>query len=456
MQRRPLDTLARHALRRICRRRAAAPTRSQASVAQSTRAAVSVPAAGQSHKSARAHDCGCGRTTTSVSRDMDDRALLVDCARSAHGLSRLRVPAHRHCWSMPQAAGQLCGPCSTQHAESAWQGSARQRGPQGRACRRARPPGTGACSSAKRFFTNTISMKSRTLLVVLRGAATLLPARRGWARGLPGAGAQAPHLSVGFGKSLGLHLARYRARATCACAAICRCRASAARLRRTKASAAHGHTDPCSALRCAQTPQHTGAHSVSALLNRPHLLGLESGHTDAFAAVVELPAAARQRARKRQIGQRAAGTGSDRPAPARAHWTPLQLVQTNMLKLMTTYCGPCARALGRGRSARVGRGVRERSGRARTRVSQTAQRLLSGCLSKVLSVRSCLASSLLELMAARVGQPWRGRPEVVPRRREPGRASNFRSLGTGLSRAQGCPTPESRTKVGQLGSAREH
>ncbi len=299
-------------------------------------------------------------------------------------------------------------------------------------------------------------MKSRTLLVVLRGAATLLPARRGWARGRPGAGAQAPHLSVGFGKSLGLHLARYRARATCACAAICRCRASAARLQRTKASAAHGHTDPCSALRCAQTPQHTGAHSVSALLNRPHLLGLESGHTDAFAAVVELPAAARQRARKRQIGQRAAGTGSDRPAPARAHWTPLQLVQTNMLKLMTTYCGPCARALGRGRSARVGRGVRERSGRARTRVSQTAQRLLSGCLSKVLSVRSCLASSLLELMAARVGQPWRGRPEVVPRRREPGRASNFRSLGTGLSRAQGCPTPESRTKVGQLGSAREH
>jgi len=104
----------------------------------------------------------------------------------------------------------------------------------------------------------------------------------------------------------------------------------------------------------------------------------------------------------------------------------------------------------------VGRGVRERRGRASTRVSQTAQRLLSGCLSKVLSVRSCLASSLLELMAARVGQPWRGRPEVVPRRREPGRASNFRSLGTGLSRAQGCPTPESRTKVGQLGSAREH
>jgi len=112
MQRRPLDTLARHALRRISRRRAAAPTRSQASVAQSTRAAVSVPAAGQSHKSARARDCGCGRTTTSVSRDMDDRALLVDCARSAHGLSRLRVPAHRHCWSMPQAPGSCAAPAA--------------------------------------------------------------------------------------------------------------------------------------------------------------------------------------------------------------------------------------------------------------------------------------------------------------------------------------------------------
>jgi len=48
---------------------------------------------------------------------------------------------------------------------------AQWRGPRGRAGRRARPPGTGACSSAKRFFTNTISMKSRTLLTVLRGAA---------------------------------------------------------------------------------------------------------------------------------------------------------------------------------------------------------------------------------------------------------------------------------------------
>ena len=93
----------------------------------------------------------------------------------------------------------------------------------------------------------------------------------------------------------------------------------------------------------------------------------------------------------------------------------------------------------------MGRGVRERRGRVRTRVSQTAQRLLSGCFSKVLSVRSCLASSLLELMAARVGQPWRGRPEVCQGNGDQGGPALF-SLGTGLSREQGLPYPGVRSK----------